>query len=341
MPAPVIFISHSHKDTSFVTALQRTLATYGVDTWVDRNKLIGGEAWPQGLRSAIEHCDAFILVLSPSALASKMVREEYQLAQSLGKRIFPVLYKRVRRPPEEIRDLHWFDASRQGLRGLLDLVYTLDTLGLLPVPTPESFDSSLVIARAMRGDIPPGWVVTRANPAWYRRRMFAHTLVGLLLLALALFTSIVISASQAHPAVQALLYLVLGWCFVNSESYCFFRRAFYARSLRGDVAPEMVVATPAGFAISQRRFWGIVVFRAMGYNFAGASQLDARTVRRRRGALIMRARSTGSSYKVVLPRQFGETDHLARQIAAQYAQFSQKKQGTAPLKVNPPSPVSS
>ncbi len=340
MPAPIIFISHSHKDTSFVTGIQRTLATYGIDAWVDRNKLIGGEAWHQRLRTTIEQCDAFILVLTPAALASRMVQEEYQLAHSLGKRIFPVLYKRVRRLPEEVRDLHWFDARRQGSRGIFDLLYTLDKLGIFPAPIPDSFDSSLVIAHAMRGDIPQGWVVARANPAWYRRRMFAYALVGLLLLALANFVGIVIAASPANPAVQALLYLVFGLCLVNSETYCIFRRAFYARSLRGDVAPEMIVVTPAGFAVSQRRFWGIVVFRAKGYNFAGASQVDARTVWRRRGAVIMWARSTGSSLTVVLPRQFGETDHLARQIAAQYAQFSQKKQATAPLKVSPPSTVS-
>jgi hypothetical protein len=88
-----IFISYSRKDGAEAAArLRRELEAHGFGIWQDLVALEGGRDWwsqiEEALRSkALQH---FILIVTPGALASPIVRREIWLARQEGKTFLPV-----------------------------------------------------------------------------------------------------------------------------------------------------------------------------------------------------------------------------------------------------------
>jgi hypothetical protein len=88
-----IFISYSRKDQEFVSRFASDLNAHVAFVWFDRSTIQPGQKWHDEIMEGIEECKAFILVLSPDAMASQYVREELDRARQLGKPIFPVIYR--------------------------------------------------------------------------------------------------------------------------------------------------------------------------------------------------------------------------------------------------------
>ncbi|HEX9069310.1 MAG TPA: toll/interleukin-1 receptor domain-containing protein, partial [Ktedonobacterales bacterium] len=130
-PKSHIFISYARKDSKVADDLQTRLRQRGIEVWVDRSRLVPGAAWPEGLRRAVEGCDAMLVLLSPASLASEFVRREYLHALSLGKVIIPVVIGKVEAFPEELRDVQWIDLTQQSGQGYYDLLLALDAHGLM------------------------------------------------------------------------------------------------------------------------------------------------------------------------------------------------------------------
>lgn len=91
-----IFISYSRRDQEFVTRLASDLNAHVAGVWFDQSDIQAGENWHDEIMEGIQDCKAFILVLSPDAVASKYVPEEVNKALELGKTIFPVIYRPVK-----------------------------------------------------------------------------------------------------------------------------------------------------------------------------------------------------------------------------------------------------
>lgn len=94
-----IFISYSRADSEFVDRLDADLRARGYRTWVDRRRLEGGVDWEREINAAVAACDLFLISLSPPAVASPYVRQEFEEGQRLGKRLMPVLYQHHTVPP--------------------------------------------------------------------------------------------------------------------------------------------------------------------------------------------------------------------------------------------------
>jgi hypothetical protein len=94
------FISYSRVDSNFVDKLEADLRVRGIQTWVDRSKLEGGQDWAHEIENAITRHDIFILVMSPDAMSSDYVRMEYQIAFRLKKRFLPIAYRECQMTPE-------------------------------------------------------------------------------------------------------------------------------------------------------------------------------------------------------------------------------------------------
>src|SRR5215469_17655249 len=93
-----VFISYSRKDTEFVDALQSLLTVHGIEVWLDRSRLEGGQLWKDMLEEAITACDVFLLVSSPASLTSHWVRQELRYALLTGstaasKRLVRLIYR--------------------------------------------------------------------------------------------------------------------------------------------------------------------------------------------------------------------------------------------------------
>lgn len=119
-----IFISYSREDSAFVDRLQADLSARGFPTWVDRSRMEAGDKWREAIEKAIRDCQAFVLVLSPSAVASEPVRDEVVYAKRFNKFIVPVLHKPC--PPLPMGwDIHWVAMDKNYNVGLDELLLAL------------------------------------------------------------------------------------------------------------------------------------------------------------------------------------------------------------------------
>ena len=80
-----IFISYSRKDIELAQRIVTALADNALDTWVDWKSIPKGEDWWEHIKSGIEEADAFIFLVSPDSLASKICNEEIDHAVKNGK----------------------------------------------------------------------------------------------------------------------------------------------------------------------------------------------------------------------------------------------------------------
>jgi WD40 repeat protein len=126
-----VFMSYSRRDSDFVRAVADALQASGKDVWVDVEGIRDGEVFPKALRAAVESSDSFVFVISPDAVASTFCAQEVDHAVELGKRIIPVVHRRVadEEVPEPIRERNWipFDDGASFDAGLERLVVALDT----------------------------------------------------------------------------------------------------------------------------------------------------------------------------------------------------------------------
>jgi predicted RNA-binding protein with RPS1 domain len=84
------FISYSQTDRSYVDRLAAYLTDAGVAIWFD-DEVKTGEPFGARIQQAIDDCAAFLLVLTPAAMASKWVRREISYADEQGKPMFPIM----------------------------------------------------------------------------------------------------------------------------------------------------------------------------------------------------------------------------------------------------------
>ncbi len=87
-----VYISHSAVDQAYVDRLAAHLAEAGIETWHDAETLRS-----QGLHTqAQQHIDdsaAFIVIMSPEALASEWVNNDLYFANSRSKTVVPILLR--------------------------------------------------------------------------------------------------------------------------------------------------------------------------------------------------------------------------------------------------------
>ncbi len=69
--APRVFLCHDGCDSDEVAELERELRRRGIDTWLDKQQLRGGEQWNSGIRQVIGKVVDYVLVLETPNLVSK------------------------------------------------------------------------------------------------------------------------------------------------------------------------------------------------------------------------------------------------------------------------------
>jgi WD40 repeat protein len=90
-----VFISYSRRDKEFVSELVDRLTARGKDCWVDWDDIPPTAEWVQEIYQGIEGSDAFLFVITPDSARSVPCRDEIEHAQSLNKRIVPILRRAV------------------------------------------------------------------------------------------------------------------------------------------------------------------------------------------------------------------------------------------------------
>src|ERR1700730_2333090 len=90
---PRIFVSYSRKDgAAFAAKLRKDLVAQNLSVWQDIIALEGGTDWWSQIEDALKSkvLQHFVLVVTPAALASPVVRREIRLARQEGKTVAPV-----------------------------------------------------------------------------------------------------------------------------------------------------------------------------------------------------------------------------------------------------------
>jgi hypothetical protein len=92
---PRIFISYARSDgEDFARQLRHRLTKeYKFAVWQDRTEMQVGEAWWQQIIDALsnEHIEYMVLVMTPDAMRSEMVRKEWRRARQEGVCVLPVI----------------------------------------------------------------------------------------------------------------------------------------------------------------------------------------------------------------------------------------------------------
>ena len=71
-----VFLSHSSRNHAFATKLAGTMRDHGVPVWYSKSNIVGAQQWHDEIGRALERCDWFVVILSPSSVKSRWVKHE-------------------------------------------------------------------------------------------------------------------------------------------------------------------------------------------------------------------------------------------------------------------------
>jgi len=93
-----IFISYSRKDFGFAEQLESNLLKWGYSVWRDVNDLPKGSRWDDEIERQLGNCDLLIGVISPDAVASPNVKDEWAWALDHGKALVLLRFRDAQLP---------------------------------------------------------------------------------------------------------------------------------------------------------------------------------------------------------------------------------------------------
>lgn len=122
-----VFLSHSARDQRFVSRIADVLGEHGVPVWYSATNILGAQQWHDEIGAALNRCDWFVVVLSPSSVKSRWVKREVLFAlndKRFEDRIVPVLFKncdfgRLSWTLQALQLVSFLDGFDAGCRALL------------------------------------------------------------------------------------------------------------------------------------------------------------------------------------------------------------------------------
>ena len=123
--SPRVFISYARSDgEQFATDLRQRLLAEHIPLWQDRVGMEGGRDWWQQITEALEQVEFMVLVMTPAAMQSPMVRKEWRYARQQGVCVYPV--KGIptldfASLPHWMRDAHFYDLAHEWPKFVNDL----------------------------------------------------------------------------------------------------------------------------------------------------------------------------------------------------------------------------
>jgi len=84
-----VFVSYAHDNKALVYPELRRIRSFGIRVWYDEGIEPGSE-WPEAIATALDRAAALVVMITPSAVASRNVRNEINAALRWGKPVFAV-----------------------------------------------------------------------------------------------------------------------------------------------------------------------------------------------------------------------------------------------------------
>lgn len=95
MDSDTIFLSYSSNDRPFAMGFAKELQNLGVNVWIDQLGIKLGENWDNAIEEALDRSKTFLLLISPTSIASQNVQDEVSIAINSEKKLVPILIKNV------------------------------------------------------------------------------------------------------------------------------------------------------------------------------------------------------------------------------------------------------
>ena len=84
-----VFVSYAHDDKALAYPELLRIRSFGIRVWYDEGIEPGSE-WSEAIATALDSATAFVVMITPSAVASRNVRNEINTALSWGKPVFAI-----------------------------------------------------------------------------------------------------------------------------------------------------------------------------------------------------------------------------------------------------------
>ena len=110
-----VFVSYSRKDIEFTKRLTEELKKSNLEFWVDWEGIPPTVDFMKKIEKGIEESDAFLFLVSPDSVKSKVCGEEIAHAVKNGKRLIPLIARDVKSEelPEALSHINWISFREQ------------------------------------------------------------------------------------------------------------------------------------------------------------------------------------------------------------------------------------
>ncbi|MFN8530637.1 MAG: TIR domain-containing protein [Anaerolineae bacterium] len=110
---PLAFVSYARADADVARKLVKDLHKHKVHAWIDIHDIRAGKSWARQIGEALDRCKLMILLLSPAAIKSGHVDDEWNYYLDKGKPILPVLVQPCE-VPYRLHKLQYVDFTTNG-----------------------------------------------------------------------------------------------------------------------------------------------------------------------------------------------------------------------------------
>ena len=124
---PQVFISYQRTDGDFAREIREHLVAHGVQTWMDQFDIPVGAYWPDEIDKGLNASQIVIGVLSPDAIGSRNVKNEWDWAIANGKRLV-LLQIQPCNVPHRYISINFIDATPSSVADALQAL--MMTLGI-------------------------------------------------------------------------------------------------------------------------------------------------------------------------------------------------------------------
>lgn len=147
-----VFLSYSRKDDGAMRQVQETMRAAGLSVWTDEGLEPGTVGWQNEISEALRQARIVVVLLSPNSNVSTWVNNEIGYAQTIRKRIVPVLIAgdEATAIPINLINAQWVD-GRSGLTAVI----TAQLLPLVPVGQSQVTAASWSMPSASMPDASP------------------------------------------------------------------------------------------------------------------------------------------------------------------------------------------
>jgi WD40 repeat protein len=126
-----VFISYARSDgEELARELAQRLEREDIPIWQDRLKMEGGRDWWLQITDALNEVEFMVLVMTPAAMRSEIVRKEWQYARQQGVCVYPIQGIKglqFEELPRWMRNVHFYDINLEWTKLVQDLKSPCET----------------------------------------------------------------------------------------------------------------------------------------------------------------------------------------------------------------------